>query len=121
MAVADAGIEGRMESWNEPVPGPHAGNDVELGEPIVLGLRKAGAWSPRIVIMSWRAAPRLDEFDVDEEPLQGAGKIRRLLEFCLAPWNFKVVVQQHVAGAADDDMGFAPAIRAREVSQIVDL
>ena len=121
MAVADAGIEGRMESWNEPVPGPHAGNDVELGEPIVLGLRKAGAWSPRVVIMSRRAAPRLDEFDVDEEPLQGTGKIRRLLEFCLAPWNFKVVVQQHVAGAADDDMGFAPAIRAREVSQIVDL
>jgi len=51
----------------------------------------------------------------------GSGEIRRLLEFGLAPGNLEFVIEQQVAGSVDDDMRLAPAVRAFELVQAVDL
>ena len=58
---------------------------------------------------------------MQEEAFQRAAEIRRLLEFGLAPRDLKLVIEQHVAGTVDDDMRLAPAVRAPELVQAVDL
>ena len=52
---------------------------------------------------------------MQEQSLQRAAEIGGLLEFRLAPRRSEVVIHKHLAGAIDDDMGFAPAVVAHEV------
>jgi hypothetical protein len=54
-----------------------------------------------------------------KEAFQSAGEIRRLLEFGLAPGNLELVIEQHVAGAVDNDMRLAPAVRAPQLVQAI--
>ena len=117
VAVADAGIDSGMERRNEPMLGADTGDDVEERHPVILRGGKARIWALRVVAPSAPgfAAPRLDQLDVEEEPLQAAGEICRLLEPRLAPGNGKIVIEQHPAGAIDDHVSLAPAIRALEV------
>ena len=119
VAVADSGIDGGMERRNEPMLGPHTGDDVEERQPVILRGGETWIWALRVVAppAPGFAAPRLDELDVEEEPLQGAGEIRRLLEPRFAPGNGKIVIEQHPAGAIDDNVRLAPAIRALEVDR----
>ena len=123
MAVADAGIDSGMERRNEPMLGADTGDDVEERQPVILRGGKARIWALRVVAPSAPgfAAPRLDQLDMEEEPLQAAGEIRRLLEPRLAPGNGEIVIEQHPAGAIDDNVSLAPAIRALEAAEIVEL
>lgn len=71
VTVGDVGIEGGMESGDEPTVGPHAGDRVEQRQPIVLrgrkgGIRRSGIVAPAV---SGRALPRLDEFVMQKQPL----------------------------------------------------
>ncbi len=123
VAVADTGIDGGMERRNEPMLGPRTGDDVKERQPIILRGGEARIGALRVVAppAPGFAAPRLDELDMEEEPLQGASEIRRLLEPRFAPGNGKIVIEQHPAGAIDDNVSLAPAIRALELTEIVEL
>ena len=123
VAVANSGIDGRVERRDEPLLGADTGDDVEERQSVIL--RGGKAWIGALLVVSppapGFAAPRLDELDVEEEPLQGAGEVRRLLEPRLAPGNGKIVIEQHPAGAIDDHVSLAPAIRTLEAAEIVEL
>ena len=86
VAVGNIGIERGMIGRNEPVLRAHAGDHVEQRKPVVLRRRESRIGALRIVVAAVAGrAPRLNQFDVQEETLQRAGEIRRLLEFRLAP------------------------------------
>ncbi len=123
MAVADAGIDGRMESRNEPMLGPHTGDEVKERQPVVLRGGKGGIGRLRVIVPTapGGAAARLYQFDMEEKPLQGTGEIRRLLEPRLTPGNCEIVIEQHLSGAIDDNVGLPPSIRTLEMTEIVDL
>src|SRR6516162_3859719 len=123
VAVADAGVDGGVKRWDKPMSGADTGDGINEREAIVLRGGEARVRRLPVVAAAHarRAAPRLDQFDVQEQPLQSADEIDRALELGLAPRHGEVVVEQHVAGPVDDDMAFAPAVGADIVRQIVDL
>src|SRR6516165_7075519 len=123
VAIGDLRIDRGMECRDEPSVGAHAGDDVEECKPVILRGGKRWIGRARIVApaAAWSAAARLNHFVVQEQPLQRAAEFRRLLELGLTPGDRIIVRQQKLAGPADDDKGFAPAVMALEVSQVVDL
>src|SRR5262249_28314708 len=122
VTVGDLRVNRGMKSRNEPSFGTDAGDHVEERKPIILRSRKGWIGRPRVIApaAAWRAAARLNHLIVQEQSLQRAAKFGRLLELGLAPRNGIVVRQQELAGAANDDMGFAPAVVTLEITQVVD-
>src|SRR5208282_1472393 len=49
MAIADIGIDGRMESRNEPMLGPRTGDDVKQRQAVILRGSKGGIGRLRVV------------------------------------------------------------------------
>ena len=54
-------------------------------------------------------------------PFERAAEFGGLLEFGFPPRNREIMIQQTIAHAIDDDVGFSPFVRAGEAPQIIDL
>ena len=88
VAVGDLRVDRGMERGNKPSLGAYAGDNINEREPIVLSGGEGGIGRSRVVVtVSGLAPPRLNEFVVQEQPLQRTTKLRRLLEFRFAPRN----------------------------------
>ena len=89
VAIGDLRVDRGMECGNKPSLSAYAGDDVSEREPIVLSGGEGGIGRSRVVAatVSGHAPPRLDEFVVQEQPLQRTTEFRCLLEFRFAPRN----------------------------------